>query len=139
MAKGFNPSGTWQPKGRGFSMGVVEHSGKVIHMTGQVAWNQAEEIVGRNDVEAQTHQCFRNIAIVLSDVGGKLEDIVSITTYFLDLAHLPLIQAVRDSYFNPSVAPVSTSIRVVGLGHEDFLVELTPIAVVPEERFKQPS
>jgi hypothetical protein len=27
---------------------------------------------------------------------------------------------------------------VAGLGHEDFLVELAPIAVVPDERFRPP-
>jgi enamine deaminase RidA (YjgF/YER057c/UK114 family) len=138
MAKGFNPPGTWQPKGRGFSMGVVQHAGHVIHFTGQVAWNENEEIVGPGDVRAQTHQCFRNIEAVLAAVGGRLEDIVSITTYFTDRAQLPLIQEVRKSYLAPETAPTSTSVMVAGLGHPDFLVELAPIAVVPEERFRQP-
>jgi enamine deaminase RidA (YjgF/YER057c/UK114 family) len=138
MAKGFNPPGTWQPKGRGFSMGVVQHAGHVIHFTGQVAWNENEEIVGPGDVRAQTHQCFRNIEAVLAAVGGKLEDIVAVTTYFTDRAQLPLIQEARRSYFAPETAPASTSVMVAGLGHPDFLVELAPIAVVPEERFRQP-
>ena len=138
MAKGFNPPGTWQPKGRGFSMGVVQHAGHVIHFTGQVAWNENEEIVGLGDVRAQTHQCFRNIEAVLAAVGGKLEDIVAVTTYFTDRAQLPLIQEARRSYFAPETAPASTSVMVAGLGHPDFLVELAPIAVVPEERFRQP-
>src|SRR6267142_1718725 len=49
----FNPGGTWGPRGRGFSMGVVQHSGHVIHFTGQVAWNESEEIVGVGDVRIQ--------------------------------------------------------------------------------------
>jgi len=36
MTSSFNPTGTWGPKGRGFSMGVVQHSGYVVHLTGQV-------------------------------------------------------------------------------------------------------
>jgi len=138
MANGFNPRGTWGPRGRGFSMGVVQPAGHVIHFTGQVAWNENEEIVGPGDVRVQAHQCFRNIATVLSAVGGHMEDIVSITTYFRDRAHLPIIQQVRNDYFDPRSAPASTSIMVAGLGHEDFLVELAPIAVVPDERFRPP-
>ncbi len=107
--------------------------------TGQVAWNENEEIVGRDDVRVQAHQCFRNIEVVLSAVGGVLEDIVSLTTYFTDHAHLPIIQEVRQEYFDSRAAPASTSIMVAGLGHADLLVELTPVAVVPDERFKPPA
>ena len=138
MAKGFNPAGSWGPNGRGFNMAVVQQSGRIIHFTGQVAWDEDENFVGKGDVRLQTRQCFKNIIAVLQAVGGTLEDLVSITTYFTDRAQLPVIQDVRNEFFDPGTAPVSTSIMVAGLGHEDFLVELTPVAVVPEERFVDP-
>lgn len=136
MAYGFNPSGVWQPKGRGFSMGVVQHDGKIVHFTGQVAWDENEHIVGLGDVRTQTQQCFRNIETILSAVGGVLDDIVSVTTYFTERSQLPIIQEVRNECFGSEGGPASTSIMVAGLGHEDFLVELAPIAVVPRGRFK---
>ena len=138
MVVGFTAPGVWQPRGRGFSMGAVQHEGHVIHFTGQVAWDADEGIVGKGDVETQTRQCFRNIFTLLAAVGGRPEDIVSITTYFTDRAQLPAIQRVRTEVFETAHAPVSTSVMVAGLGHEDFLVELTPIAVVPAERFLPP-
>ena len=119
-------------------MGVIQPEGVTIHLTGQVACNAQEEIVGHGDVEAQTRQCFENIASLLRKVGGELSDIVSITTYFTDRAQLPRIQKVRTEFLAPEMAPVSTSIMVAGLGHEDFLIELTPIAVIPRDRFKLP-
>jgi enamine deaminase RidA (YjgF/YER057c/UK114 family) len=67
-----------------------------------------------------------------------MEDIVSITAYFTDRVHLPVIQQVRNDYFDPRTAPASTSIMVAGLGHADFLVELAPVAMVPDERFRPP-
>jgi len=70
MAQGFNPPGIWGPQGCGFSMGVVQHEGQVVHFTGQVAWDEGEQIVGRGDVEAQTRQCFKNMLAVLKAVGG---------------------------------------------------------------------
>ena len=119
-------------------MGVVQHQGRVIHFTGQVAWDEQENLVGKGDVRRQTQQYFENIATVLQAVGGCLEDLVSITTYFTDRAQLPVIQEVRSALLGAQTAAVSTSVMVAGLGHEDFLVELTPIAVVPEERFIAP-
>lgn len=138
MANGFNPSGTWGPHGRGFSMGVIQHEGRVIHLTGQVAWDGNEKIVGKGDAALQTRQCFRNIQAVLDAAGGTLDDIVSITTYFTDRAQLPVIQEVRNEFLRAATAPASTSVMVAGLGHEDFLVELTPVAVIPHDRFVDP-
>jgi len=135
MADGFNPGGVWSANGRGFSLGVTQHEGKVIHFTGQVAWDEQENIIGQGDVAAQTRQCFINILTILDSVGGRIEDIVSITTYYTARSQLPEIQRIRAKYFLEKTAPVSTSIMVAGLGHKDFLVELTPIAVVPDERF----
>ncbi|MEM9357772.1 MAG: RidA family protein [Pseudomonadota bacterium] len=138
MGYALNPTGVWQPRGRGFSMGLVQHSGVTVQFTGQVAWDAEENIVGKGDITRQTQQCFENIKRVLAEAGGELCDIVAITTYFTDRRQLPAIQSVRAHYLDFEHPPVSTSVMVAGLGHEDFLVELTPVAVIPEERFRQP-
>jgi enamine deaminase RidA (YjgF/YER057c/UK114 family) len=130
-----NPPTVWGPRGRGFTMGLVQPAGRVVHLTGQVAWDRNERIIGAGDVEAQARQCFANIEAVLAAFGGRLTDIVSLTTYFTDRAQLPLIQRVRAEMLGSDARIVSTSVMVAGLGHPDFLVELTPIAVVPEDRF----
>jgi 2-iminobutanoate/2-iminopropanoate deaminase len=138
MPVGFEVEEVWKAKNRGFQMGTVQQDGIVIHLTGQVAWSADEVIVGKGDIERQTKQIFENIARLLAKVGGELSDIVSITTYFTDRAQLPIIQMVRTQYLKAGREPVSTSVMVAGLGHEDFLIELTPIAVIPEERFIPP-
>ena len=81
--------------------------------------------LGGGDIAAQSRQCFENIRMVLAEVGGELRDIVSITTYFTDRNQLPEIQKVRSEYLDFDHPPVSTSVMVAGLGHEDFLVEHT--------------
>ncbi|MET1412770.1 RidA family protein [Roseibium sp. HPY-6] len=135
MPNGFEAEDVWKARGRGFQMGAVQPEGVVVHLTGQVAWDKNEQIVGVANIEAQTRCCFENIQKLLAEVGGRLDDIVSITTYFTDRAQLPTIQKVRSEFLREGSAPVSTSVMVAGLGHEDFLVELTPIAVIPKERF----
>jgi 2-iminobutanoate/2-iminopropanoate deaminase len=119
-------------------MGVAQGDGVVVHLTGQVAWSADERIVGKQDVRVQTRQVFVNIQKLLAKVGGDLSDIVSITTYFTDRAQLPLIQEIRSEYFIEGQEPASTSVMVAGLGHVDFLVEMTPIAVIPIERYIAP-
>jgi len=138
MPKGFEVLDVWQARGRGFQMAAVQPPGQVIHLTGQVAWDEDEQIVGVGDIEVQTRVCFENIRKLLKFVGGELSDIVSITTYFTDRSQLPAIQKIRTEFLPAESAPVSTSIMVAGLGHKDFLVELTPIAIIPKERFKVP-
>ncbi|MEM7508050.1 MAG: RidA family protein [Pseudomonadota bacterium] len=133
-----NPAGVWGPRGRGFSMGVASAPGYTVNLTGQVAWDAEERIVGDGDVTEQTRQCFRNIQAVLADFGGTLEDVVSITTYYLAPQDLALIQQVRGEFLDPDRGPASISIQAAGLGHPEFLVELVPVAVIAPDRFKAP-
>jgi len=135
-SRAVNPPGVWAPKGRGFSMATVAPEGRLIHLTGQVAWDADETIVGPGDVALQTEQCFRNIETVLAAVGGTLADIVNLTTYYTAPDQLAEIQQVRARWLDATSPPASTSVMVAGLGHPDFLVELTPVAVVPVERFR---
>jgi len=138
MPTGFEAPAVWQARDRGFQMGAVQADGKIVHLTGQVAWDRDENLIGKGDITLQTRKCFENIRELLAVVGGQLDDIVSITTYFTDRAQLAAIQQVRNEFLTSDNAPVSTSVMVAGLGHEDFLVELTPIAVVPHTRYVEP-
>ena len=138
MPLGFESQEVWRAAGRGFQMGVVQPDGVVVHLTGQVAWDKNEGVVGVGDIETQTRKCFENIASLLTVVGGEMSDLVSITTYFTALKQLPMIQQVRCEFLDLDCAPVSTSVMVAGLGHKDFLVELTPVAVVPMSRYQAP-
>lgn len=139
MADHFNPAGIWQPNGRAFSQGVVQGPGEVVHVTGQVAWDEHSNVVGPGDAEAQMEQSIANVRLILDAVGGRLEDIVSMTIYFLRREDLPTIQRVRARHFEAATAPASVMIQVPGLIIPELLLELVPIAVVPHERFKPPS
>ena len=119
-------------------MGVIQPQGVTVHLTGQVAWDAQSRLIGAGDAAAQAVQCLLNIQRLLAEVGGRLDDVVSVTTYFVHLEDLPAIQAVRAEYFGGAAAPVSTSVRVAGLGDPGFLVEMTPIAVVPAQRYVDP-
>ena len=135
----FNPPSGWPRNGRAFNHGIVAPEGRTLHMTGQVAWDGDGVLVGADDCEAQIRQCFENVAQILAAVGGRLDDIVSLTIYFLDPADLPAIQQVRTEKFSAETAPASILIQTPGLVVPELLVELVPIAVIPPERYRDPA
>jgi enamine deaminase RidA (YjgF/YER057c/UK114 family) len=128
----------WGPNGRAFSQGVVQGDGRVLHITGQVAWDADSHIVGVTDVAAQFEKCIENTQRVLAEVGGELGDIVSLTVYFTNRKSLPVIQNVRAKHFRAATAPASILIQVPGLVLPEFLVEIVPVAVIPHKRFRDP-
>ncbi len=138
MTVRFNPPSGWPQLGRAFNHGVVEPEGRRLHITGQVAWDSAGRVVGLGDCEAQVRKSFDNVESILAAVGGRLEDIVTMTIYFLDPADLPAIQKVRAEKLAPEVAPASTIIQTPGLVVPELLVELVPIAVIPLDRYHEP-
>jgi hypothetical protein len=47
----FNPQGMWGPNGRAFNQGVIEPEGRVLHVTGQVAWDAEQRVIYPGDVD----------------------------------------------------------------------------------------
>ena len=86
----------------------------------------------------QLRHCFDNIERILAAVGGRLEDIVSLTIFFLNSTDLADIQKVRAEKFAPDKAPASILIQTPGLVAPELLVELVPVAVVPFSRYHAP-
>ncbi|WP_338550729.1 RidA family protein [Roseovarius phycicola] len=134
----FNTPANWPTRGRPYHHGVVQPVGCTLHITGQVAWDSVENIVGAGDCEAQAHQCFDNVEAVLSAVGGRMDDIVSLTVFYVDPADVPTIQKVRADRLDAAHGPVSILIQCAGLVDPEFLVEVIPVAVIPEDRFQDP-
>lgn len=138
MTTRFNPPTGWPQEGRAFHHGVIEPEGKVLHITGQVAWDHNSNIIGKGDCEAQACKCFENVEHILSAVGGRLDDIVSLTIFYLDPDDMPAIQKVRAEKLKLEHGPVSILIQAAGLIVPDLLVEVAPIAVIPHTRYHEP-
>ncbi|WP_299506008.1 RidA family protein [uncultured Roseobacter sp.] len=134
----YNPPTGWPQLGRPFHHGVVEPEGHVLHMTGQVAWDRNGNVIGKGDCEAQARQCLDNVENILKAVGGRLDDIVSLTVFYLNLADMPAIQKVRAKRLQLEHGPVSILIQAAGLIAPELLVEVAPIAVIPGARFHEP-
>lgn len=132
----FNPDNVWKPFGT-FSQAVVQGSGKIIHLKGQVSLDREGNIVGTGDTAAQVEKALENIESILSVFGGRMEDIYTLTHHVTDIEEFMKTGAIRTRYFK-SPYPVTTTVEVSRLYHPDLLVEITSSAEIPLDRFIEP-
>jgi enamine deaminase RidA (YjgF/YER057c/UK114 family) len=127
----------WQPFGA-FSMVAVEGDGRIVHLKGQVALDRDGRIVGKHDMRAQTRQVLENIRDVLAAMGGRMEDVLSLTHYVTNIDAFAGVGDVRREFFREPY-PVTTTVQVAALYDPDLVIEITAIAEIPRERFHRPS
>ena len=109
-----------------YSFGV--RAGDTLHISGMVAFDAEATIVGEGDVEKQTEQVFQNMRAVVEQAGGTMADIVSTTTYLVDVADAPVVNAARARHFTGDVLPTHTVVGVAALARPQFLVEISAVA-----------
>ncbi|HEU4342080.1 MAG TPA: RidA family protein [Candidatus Binatia bacterium] len=112
-----------------YSQGIVVEGGKLLFVAGQTASDKDGNVVGKGDIEAQTHQVFKNISAVLQEAGGSLDHMVMTTTYITDRKYREGYNRVRQQYYKTS-QPTSTLVIVTGLANPDYLIEIAGIAAL---------
>lgn len=116
----------------GFSQIVASRGGRTVYLSGQVAWDEKQQIVGPDDFAAQVWQTFKNLEIAMHAAGGNLSDIVSMRIYIvedrLDEDH-QVSEALR-RFFLETELPATTWIGVRALANKSFLIEIEAIAVI---------
>lgn len=127
-----NPEGLYANPA--FSQVVTTHSaGQTIYIGGQDAVNLHGEIVGKNDLAAQTEQVMQNLQTALSACGASFEHLVKLNIYLVQGQDLQKGFQVSQNYLGGLENPPAVSVLIVaGLAHPDFLVEIDATAFVPE-------
>ena len=103
--------------------------GRIVFLSGQLAWDKDGNTVGKGDMPAQLRQVGENLKDALEQAGGMLSDIVKITTFVTDMDQFFNCIDVREEYFGPGW-PTSTTVEVSRLAHPDMLIEVEAIAVI---------
>lgn len=127
-ARFLNPDTVHKPMG--YSHVAEVTSGRLVYTAGQVAVDPAGNIVGEGDIAAQTRQVFENLKNNLAAAGAKFADVIKLTYYILDPAHIPAIREIRNTYVNTEAPPASTLVVVAGLARPEWLIEVEAIALV---------
>lgn len=127
-----NPNSLFDSRQYGFSQIVVSNPGKLVFISGQVAWDADMNIVGENDLAMQTRQSLDNLKTAIQAVGGTLENIVMLRIYKVNYqkGDGPVINQLLREYFGTENPPASTWVSVQGLANEEFMIEIEAQAVI---------
>ncbi len=122
------PEGKIHPLPWPYSHGIAV--GNLLFIAGQVALDEDLRLVGPGNIEAQARQAWENIRAVVVAAGGKITDVVRVTTYLADLADTEGLHKVRREVFPDGDYPVATVTEAKRLGLPGLLVEIEATAMI---------
>ena len=109
----------------GYSRAIVDAD--YVHVSGTTGFDYgAMSIV--DDLVAQTHQCFANIAAALQEAGASLDDVVRVRYLLVDADDFVRVAPVFGRYF-AAARPAATAM-VVGLVDPRMKIEIEVTARV---------
>ncbi|MFE0098753.1 RidA family protein [Streptomyces sp. NPDC059009] len=111
---------------------VVMGTGRFVAVSGQLPLDERGELVGAGDATAQARQVFGNLRRCLAAAGATFADVVKLTYFVTDMAHMPAIRTARDEALDPDRLPAASAVQVAGLVRPEFLMEIEAYAVVAE-------
>ncbi|MGH3680632.1 MAG: RidA family protein [Natronosporangium sp.] len=129
-----NPSTVAAPFGDRFAhvARVDLNGGALLVLAGQVAVDDAGEVVAPGDAAAQAERIFEIIGELLAAHGATFADVLHIRTFMTDLNDLPAYGRVRRGLFPAGAAaspPASTTVEVNRLFLPGAVLEVEVTAV----------
>ena len=89
-------------------------AGQTIFISGQIPLDPGTMNIVDEDIRAQTHRVFNNLAAVVRESGGNLDDVVKLTVFLTDLSHFAVVNEVMAEHFNPPY-PARAAVGVAAL------------------------
>ncbi|AKN73508.1 endoribonuclease L-PSP [Streptomyces sp. PBH53] len=109
---------------------VVTATGRLVAVSGQLPLDEDGKLVGPGDPAAQARQVFENLRRCLAAAGAGFADVVKLTYFVTDMAHLPAVRAARAAHIPDDRLPASSAVQVAALVAPEFLLEVEALAVV---------
>ncbi len=107
-------------------------AGGVVYLRGQIGQDlDTRESVGIGDVEVQAEKAMANIAMLLEEAGGEMQDVVKVVVYLTDIRYRESVYRVMGRWLK-GVYPVSTGLVVDALARPEWLVEIDATAVLSQ-------
>ena len=104
--------------------------GNMVFTAGQVAWDKTGNLIGINDVRAQTVQTLANVEAVLKEGGAELSDVVKCNVYLKDMKDFQIMNEEFAKLF-PDNPPARTTVQTP-MAEPEMLVEIEAIACIGE-------
>ncbi len=104
--------------------------GDLLFISGCAPLDGEGNLVGGDDVAAQTRQVLLNIEAILAAAGATFADVLKVIVYLLDVDDRAKINPVRQEFFGDH-RPCSTLIGISGMAVPGMKVEIEAIAGIP--------
>jgi 2-aminomuconate deaminase len=119
----------------------VKRAGDFLFVSGTSARRADNSIAGaevdqfgttRLDIREQTKAVLQNVSDILQSVGARLEDVVEVTTYLVNMNDFGGYNDVYGEFFSFD-GPARTTVAVHQLPHPHLLIEVRAMAYKPEK------
>jgi 2-aminomuconate deaminase len=131
-------AGKAQPRGK---YPHVKRAGDFIFVSGTSARRADNTIAGADvdelgtthlDIRVQTRAVLENVGEILKSVDARLEDVVEVTTYLVNMNDFAGYNEVYGDHFGYD-GPARTTVAVHQLPHPHLLIEIRVMAYKPEK------
>ena len=102
----------------------------VVYLSGHVAFDEDNKVVGAGDPRRQAERCWDNIELAVEGAGGTIANVVKIQVFLKDIRFAEAEQAVRVKRFQGIPLPACTLVEVSNLGMPELLMEIDAVAVL---------
>lgn len=115
-----------------FTQVVVSEGGRLVHCSGQTAWDENLNIIGAGDLAKQAEHAFENLRRALAAAGAGPQHVARLRLYVVqyDASQVQVVTAAVKKFFDPHEPPASTLIGVQALALPEFLIEIEATAVL---------
>ena len=103
--------------------------GNIIEVTGTVAVNEKNEVVGVGDAYAQTAFILKKIEKVLHQAGATMNDVVRTRMFVTDISRWEEYGKAHGEVFK-EIRPCTSMIEVKGLIGPEYLIEVEATAIL---------
>ncbi|MEM8637925.1 MAG: Rid family detoxifying hydrolase [Cyanobacteria bacterium P01_G01_bin.54] len=108
---------------------AIAATGTMIFVAGQIPLSAAGELVGGDDIVAQTKQVMQNLGEILKAAGADYRNVVRVGVFLSDINDFAAMNDVYAQYFDSATAPARAAVEVAKLP-KGVRVEIDCIAVV---------
>jgi enamine deaminase RidA (YjgF/YER057c/UK114 family) len=109
----------------------LDGAGSLVLLSGQTGVDEGGQVAHPDDFQAECRLLFTNLAEVMRQAGGSLDDIFMITVYLTDIGDLAAFTEVEREFFRTRL-PARTAVGVTALAVPGLRVEVEATAVLAE-------
>jgi 2-iminobutanoate/2-iminopropanoate deaminase len=125
----FNSARLFEARGPFSHVVKVSGASTLVFTSTVAALDENWNVVGSDDIVAQTRKTIENLKLALAEAGATIKDVVKVNWYLTNIEHFQTVLQVRETMFEGN-KPASATIPINKLAMPELLLEADAIAVI---------